>query len=548
MPILNPHHEPYLQFAEEERRQGRRHFSPWTTSDPELLNIAKQFFPEVPIFPADSLEKPDLTPVDLVALKDYEQQFNLPQEAYYIAVGGPPAAAVALQHALNGKPVLYASDVDTQYAGKMVRPIWAGAGNHGEPDALTEGPAYIAGHQPLKFIMKEVLRLFFPTAYETAVLNPDYPWLSMNWLEWLKNPRQWPAAFRVAWGNHHLSTLYAQALKKGEIPEIIHEMRNRTQASWDYLEMINKKFGGLMREPRGSLLIASTPKQVENLKRDRERLKAEGRELLSLTPEQAQEKYGLTPCKAMDLMEKTHDFVFEPDFLKKISEQIQVHGGEIKTKWRLKRVYIDTEKMEGGILEFCELNSKQEKISHYRKFTEAHLSLGPTPFHPRVYDLISVTGVSMNALIIGADFNGGPIVCGGTNHLVPLMSPRLIEIKDPKSGELKTEKVTFARISAAASVSPLDRGKKWYTYDGRHAVHLLHRIRETLPQDLQVKILSVTGCNRVIGKDGRQVEIHPLISVDNKKISCDSVTIQIGAGGGGLTQMGAVPQRLIKEK
>jgi hypothetical protein len=547
MPILNPQQDPFLQFAEEERRQGKEQFAPWTTSDPELLRLAKEFFPEIPIIPPQQLEKPELTPVQLSPLEAYKGPADLDAEPYYIAVGGPPAAAVALEQAMAGKRVLYASDHDFLQNGKMRRPIWAGAGNHGEPDAFTEGPAYIAGHKPLTFLWQAFLSLFQEAAFESTVLDPDFPWLSLNWREWIKKPQEWPAAFRVAWGNQRLSKHYTQALQNSSLPLLQHELQARVKASGDYLKTLNKKLGKLLREPQGSLLIAATPKQVEALNQMSQALKTEGLELGSLTPEEAETKYGILPRGALALREKKHDFIFEPDFLKKMTQELVRIGGELKTNWRLKTVYIDTTTQKGGILEFYEENAACEKTYHYRRFIQAHLSLGPTLFRPSVYDLISVTGVSMNALLIGADLRGGPLVCGGTNHIVPLLAPKQLTLKDPQTGELKSLPVTFARLSAAASVSPLDRGAAWYTYDGRHAVHLLHRIRETLPKAVEVKILSVLGCNRVIGKDGRQVELHPSLMIANKKISCEAVTIQIGAGGGGLTQMGALPQKLAEK-
>ena len=51
-----------------------------------------------------------------------------------------------------------------------------------------------------------------------------------------------------------------------------------------------------------------------------------------------------------------------------------------------------------------------------------------------------------------------------------------------------------------------------------------------------------------VNKDGQQVELHPMISVNRQKIVCQTVTLQVGAGGGGLTQMGAVPQQMVDKK
>ncbi len=546
MPILNPHNDPYLSFAENEARQGKRQFSPWTSEDPELLHIAQTYFPQIPIVPVHLLQPPDMTAVEILALNKLPTLASPPPQKQMIAVGGPPAATVALESSLQGKSVLYVSDLDQHSDGKISRPIWAGAGNHGEPDSLTEGPAYMRGDYPLQFILKEILRLFRPEAYDSSVLHPDFSWLSLNWLEWLRHPREWLAAFRIVWGNHQLAKAYTQAIQAGKMPEILEEMQKRTKNSGEYLNRLNQRLK-LLREPRGSLLIAASAKQEQDLLRQYQSLlQKQDHTLKPLRPEEVEEKYGFLPRQGSYFMEKAADFIFEPDFLQKITREIQKSGGEVKTNWRLKRVFLDPDKSKGGILEFCELNHSQN-ISHYRAFSQAHLSLGPTPFSPSVYDLLSVTGVSMNALIIGADLKGGPVVCGGSNHLVPLMAPQVIEMKDPLSGKVQPFNITFARLSAAGCVNPLNRGSAWYNYDGRQAIHLLHHIRKTLPQNWLVKLLSVSGCNRVIGKDGRQIELHPFIKFNHKKIICEQVTIQIGAGGGGLTQMGVVPKKMQEE-
>jgi len=539
MRILNVDNDPYLTFAETERRQGKKQFSPWTTSNPQWLEMAKRYFPEIPLPTAAQLEKPDLRPVDIRDLQTLPPHTAVMGEACLVAVGGPPAAAVALEHALQGKPVLYASDQEKTLPGKCTRPIWAGAGNHGEPDAFTEAPAYVTGHRPLSFIFKELLRACLPCHYDSQVLDPDYPWLRINFGEWLGNPHQWPAAFRVAWGNQRLAQLYRRARQEGLWPAVLERMRARTQASADYLHSLDKVLGGLLREPRGSLLIAESPQQVRALEDAAAFLKEEGRVLRALTPDQAFEKYGLRPRQALALWEKTHDFIFEADFLKKMTTALQKHGGEIQNAWRLKRIYVDGNPQKGGVLEFCE-NGATGETRHYRRFSQAHLSLGATSFQPQQYDLISVTGISMNALLIGGALRGGPVVCGPSNHLVPLLAPQTLPVPD-RSGQQHSLPVTFVRLSAAGSVSPRDRGQQWYCYDGRQAVHLLHRIRETLPAEMRLVVLSVTGCNRVIGKDGQQVELHPTLYPAGRKKTYSQVTIQIGAGGGGLTQMGFIP-------
>lgn len=526
--------DPYFKILEQQCHQRRYTLPPWTSTDHELLAIAHQYFPEIPIYPSNQLENPDLTPVTLLPLSHFTcPQLLHDQQDYFVAVGGPPAATVGLQAAMEGKPVLYIYDHESHSSHKQALPIWSGAGNHGEPDFLTEAPAYVLGHKPFPFIFKEFLRWLKPKNIK-QITDPDHPWLSLNITEWLKTPRQWPAGCRVAWGNHQQAKLYQQ--DNTHILEIINK---RVHDSERYLQYLNQELGKLIRDVRGSLIIASSPQQLAVLQKMAQH--TEEQLLIPLTEKEAEHKYGIKPRGALALMEKKHDFIFEYDFLATLIKGIKTQGGQVINYWRLARIFIDTDKKIGGILEFYELTAQGKKKFHYRKFQHAHLSLGATPFIPKVYDLISVTGVTMNALVFGAKLKGGPIVCGGTNHMVPLLPPRTIHLPSQCEG------ISFVRLSAAGCINPLDRGKHWYDYNAHHALHLLHRVQETLPDNVSIRVLSARGCNRVIGKDGYQVELHPNIVVKGKKFTCHAVTIQIGAGGGGLTQMGAIPQQMMNQ-
>jgi|GEM_PF-4355106 len=536
----------FTLWLEEQLQHKKTQCPPWATQNPELLQIAQDYFPEIPLSQPEQLERPILNPVAILPLSACPVSMNQLEPAELVAVGGPPAAMVALQAALQGKKSLYISDLELASPGKQIRPIWAGAGNHGEADVATEGPAYLAGYYPCSFIGKELLGCLRPKRFSKNPLDPDYPWLSLNLGEWLRNPHQWLTGLRVFWGNALLAWKYDREIRQGIQPEIIRIMEKRVRDSGQYLENLNQNTVNILRKPRGSLILACTPKQLANLQGLRENLQKHGQQLKSLSPEEAGKKYGLIPRQTVGMMEKTHDFIFEADFLKRISEHIKKSGGQVIPHRRLTRVFLDTENNTGGVLEFYELNASQEKIFHYQKFSQAHLSLGATPFTPSVYDLISVTGVSINALLIGASLHGGPLVCGGTNHVVPLLEPRMVPIKDAQGQHISLP-VSFVRLSTGASIGPLDRGKYWYYYDGCHALHLIHRVRESLPQQFKLHILSVTGCNRVIGKDGHQVEIHPRLQINGKDFIGERLTIQIGAGGGGLTQMGALPQQMLNK-
>lgn len=533
--IQNPYNDPYLAFAEKEREQGKQMFSPWRTIDFADLSIAEQYFPQIPIPDAAKLTKPNTESV----IVESSNAFSCTHKPLFVAVGGPPAALVAYQKAKNGEAVLYVNNMDEN---ETARPIWAGAANHGEPDATTEAPAYTAGHEPVKFLWNQFKYFINPPRYDSDVLHSDFPWLSLNIGDWLRNPRQWGDGLRVAWGNYQLARQYKKEREEDYFsdPILMQEMRARTRSTGDYLEDVDQELGGILRKPRGSLIISDHKGSIEN---DCENLKAENRTLLSLTAEEAEKRYGIRTIGYLTrgpyYAEKTHDFIFEPQFMKRIIEGITANGGEVHTNWRLTRILASNNAgNKGGILHFSEKREVGE-IHHHQTYSQAHFSLGPTPFDPDPYPLISVTGVSINALVYGARFSGGPIVCGGSNHMVPLAEPQTVTITDPETGIKETKDVTFVRITAAGSVGPRDRGNNWYTYDGHHAIHVLAKVKEVLPPGAQLKVLSVTGCNRLIGQDGRQkeIELH-----DQNKKPIKNITVQVGAGGGGLTQMGALPQ------
>jgi hypothetical protein len=530
----------YLHFIQAQNRQGKCFLPPWATSEELLLDVIKTHFSDVPLVATEQLAKPNIEPVVISALSPNQFDLeNMPE--LFIAVGGPPAATVALEMALRNKKVLYVSDATMCPGNKIAKPIWAGAGNHGEADALTESPAYTSGYQPFPFIVKEMFRSLLNSDDPTSL---DYPWLNLNLGEWLKNPKQWLSALRVAIGNHRLAKKFLAEIKQNKQPEILSIMQQRTRASGNYLEQLNHRLEHkFLRPPRGSLIIAYSIQEWERLKLNQEKLRLEGLVLKEISLSEAKLKYGVDPDNAIGCMEKTHDFIFEPDFLNQILSVIQKNGGEVITHWRLSKIWVDPN-YNGGVLEFFELDEKNQRKFHYRRFNKAHLSLGATRFKPNIYDLVSVTGVSINALLVGKALTGGPIVCGGTNHIVPLCDPKQVKLLNPQTGDTEVQDVTLVRLSAAGCVSPLDRGDRWYDYNSNHALHLLSRAQATLGTDAQLQVLSVHGCNRVIGKDGHQVEIHPVISVNGNKTEFKSITIQIGAGGGGLTQMGFVPSQI----
>lgn len=185
-------------------------------------------------------------------------------------------------------------------------------------------------------------------------------------------------------------------------------------------------------------------------------------------------------------------------------------------------------------MEFAQTTEEGKEQTYFQAFREAYLSLGSTRFYPEVYDLSSVSGISCDALIIGEPLKG-PMVCGGSNHLIPLEEP----VFDKEIGKY----VTLVRMTAAATVGPRNRGDEAYYFNSRHAYHLISRVKATLPEGTELKIISATACNRLIGEHATMTWISPTVAGKPT-----SLQIQVGAGGGGLTAAGDKANQLRAPK
>jgi len=112
-------------------------------------------------------------------------------------------------------------------------------------------------------------------------------------------------------------------------------------------------------------------------------------------------------------------------------------------------------------------------------------------------------------------------------------------------------------MTASACITPNISEKDSANYDGTAAVGLISSARETL--DCKIEILTVYGCNRQVSEYGQSHWLSP--SLNDQATSAFSlqprghdqdlgthrlsnsrgIVIQMGAGGGGLTQGPAQP-------
>lgn len=528
--ILGTENSKFLQHCENERLEEKQMFKPWVTDDEKLIKFAQDHGISLPKL--DELTEPYFPDVkiELLTSELMKQLTNHDEykssEAIDVCVGGPPVATVALQKAVDGKKVLYVN-----YTGTDKRAIYEGAANHCEEDKDTESPAYTAGNTPTVFFTKHLKQYLKPTRYDKEVLEPNFPWLSLNIADWLLNPSQWFDGLSVALGNYKKAQEYEQCVRSGKTSPVAEEMLRRTKEGEKYLTQLNEYLGGeLFSKEFGSLIVDSTENGSENLKELQTRLEQEGRSLVALDEKSLLNKYGFIPKKPA--MEKTHDRVFTPDFLAKISKKIAENGSSVKNNWVLRKILVNPDQT-GGVLEFSE-NKQGQEIIHHQKFSNAHFSLGITNYSPSTTKLVSVTGVSVNAILYGLKLKA-PVVCGGSNHLVPLREPTQITVRNEDGSNSKVD-ITLVRVTAAGAVGPRKRGNNSYTYDGKHAIHLLHRVKETLPEGIHLEPISVIGCNRMFIEDGMSMWKHPTLVNEGNTFECSKVKIHEGAGGGGLTQ------------
>lgn len=316
-------------------------------------------------------------------------------------------------------------------------------------------------------------------------------------------------------------------------------MRERTRICEKWLTELDKYIGGIFLPGKGSMILAPRESDIKGLKAFKDILAEEGRELEDVSNEQALRKYGFVPRNSFLQVEKKHDRIFRPDFLDKIEEAISANGNEVHTDWKLVEILADVKNKSGGRAIFLDQKGNKQIVN----FTDATLSLGITDIQPKPYVMSSVTGISMNALLYGIELKG-PVVCGGSNHVVPLGPPKKIMKTDLATGKSNEVIVTPVRATAAASVSPRFRGEHSYDFPGIAAVELVRRLNQALPEGVKLDIVSAFGCNRMFGPEGMSTWLSPKVEIDGKKVSIESIRMQVGAGGGGLTQSAVEATRI----
>lgn len=542
--IPNPNQEPYLDFAEKERRAGKSQFSPWVTTNQQDLALVQRYFPQVSVSKSSPLGKVVNKPVEVLSLgqanrhydgthytilsrmmgygfyeyqraksgQSLDYQMTQTQEPLFIAVGGAAAAMAAYQRAKEGKPVLY------------VQNEVAESGYYDELTSFTDEPLKLLGSEPLNLLQQSLKAYVKPPRYAKEVLNSEFSRFNLNGAAWLKAPGQWRTGMKVLWGNYRLTQQPVEAKKAS------------TQQEHQALEQADQELG-LLRQPREALLVARTKQEEQAFSKAQEVLST-----VYFRGDALREKYGFYPRRALGFMEKKPAYIAEPQQIEKLVQGIRAQGGTVVTNWHLSRVLVDIYSNQGGILEFRETTEAGELRHHQRQFSQAYLALGETVFSPNPYPVVKVTKVSIKALLLGVNLAAGPVYFGGT--IVPLTAAKRVDVGDKTKGDMDITDLSVVQITAGISVGPAGSRASEPGYNGRQAIHLIENVQTTLPRDAKLKILSVTGSSSVLGAEGRPVVVHPVVKDGFKTFPVETVAIQIGGG----TELALNPSTLFSQK
>lgn len=241
--------------------------------------------------------------------------------------------------------------------------------------------------------------------------------------------------------------------------------------------------------------------------------------------------------------EKTHDKYLNPNFMQLLAERLREKRCEV-VNGVISRVFTDSPE-EGGILEYTVNGGNGERV--YVPFKKLVLSLGAQRVldgaSDPMLDIVAARGVSMLAFAYLPEDQILPpgTVCGATNHVTSLAGPVPTEIV--KDG--KRMNAYLVKLTCSACITPSVLDETGSNYDAVAATGLLAAARNVMGCDFEV--LTVWGCNRQVCRwgQGHWFEVQPapngkIVALKDmgthKPDRATGILVQLGAGGGGLTQ------------
>lgn len=486
---------------------------PYISTDPEELRMFEKYFASYKhLFPTSeelAIKLSAKTPVKMRPMSALPEDVKI-TTTDILAVGGPPALLSAAALIATGKP----ADSMTYICDEKGWPIANGSAWHLEEDGPTEAPT---SYWPIMFMLDQVLRAIAwnRVTYESVEATGYFPWRTLDWAGWLTHPSEWFTGIKVGI-LFQLATLVSEEEKTA----LVARVGKQCKANEKTYHELNKLLGGKLLLPgSGSLIVARTPDEFDEMKAFEADLAKEGRVLKMLTKKEVSARYRFLP-KGIAYAEKEHDLVLSPGYHKIVTDYIKAQGG-LSINGVLTHVYTEPDKA-GGIAEY----KAEDGTSQYIKFNEMYMSLGAHPVldeHDKpLFDVVAARGVSGLAYVDAPVGSKLPpvIVCGGTNHVTKLSESISVE-KEGKSYDRY-----LVRMTASACITPAGASADGAHYDGSSALGLVSAMRHTLGDAFTVSPLVVYGCNRQVSRHGQSNWAKPHAGI----------MIQYGAGGGGLTR------------
>jgi hypothetical protein len=498
-------HKPYIPNASQ-RELITQHFS--------------QFQHLIPFSPEDVEKQCNLkSPVHLRFLADCPlKDLSKVASGDTVVVGGPPAL------------ISTAFEPNVTYINDGRRPPIAwGSAFHLEWDAKSEEPT---SSQPVYFMIDQLKRLAFPEFLATAQRTGQFPWKSLDWVSWIKNPSKWLVGTRVA-------IAFQRFTQSGPHPEVVEEVVTRTKKNESFYESLDQELDQqLLMSGKGSAYVARDSDEQENLLSMQKSLSKEHRAFPFLSEKEIVEEFGYRP-QGVAFAKKIHDRTLSPHFLKVLSERTLNKGGRV-IDGRVTRIYTD-DPNKGGIIEY-QTNNKNE--THYLRFRRLVMSLGTQQVlgvdDVPLFDIVAARGVSAIALArLSKEAVLPPtVVCGGTNHVTKLAGPVPFEGKN----------LFLLRMTCGACITPTSDSAD---YDATAALGLRTAVSTVLKD--KVEILTAYGCNRQVSQYGQThwLQVPVTLKTASRGLTprgekedigsslpthSSGIFIQYGAGGGGLTQ------------
>ncbi len=533
----------FARHTNEQHKKNRfsQMHQPFIPNAKQLEFIEKNFPESAHLFPRslDDFQKQQAlqTAVKIEPLKNSQFKY-VPKSAGTVVVGGPPA----LISSANTTNITYIN-------AKQRHPIWKGSALHLEWDAESEAPTTTRPH---RFISSALYRAIFGYHSMGAAEKTGYfPWRTLDWKGWMTHPGYWMQGVRVGLAFQRLTGSYKNPqTREGALSEV----SQRCKANQRYYEQLNSETGGkLISQANGSIIVARDEQEKGELVDMKSGLAKEGREIRLLSREEMQERYGFVPPNGIAFGEKTHDRILSPNYVEVLAERIEKLGGEV-IDGTLTTIYVDGPQ-QAGFAKFKTPHGEERILP----FSDLVLSLGNQQIlgynGKPLFDVVAARGVSVLATVTLPKWRELPqaIVCGGTNHVIKLGDG--VEVKG-EDGQIY--KSYLVRMTCGACITPNVSEKESANYDATSATGLIAAVRQTLAAPIEV--LTVYGCNRQVSEHGQShwmtipttpppFPIKPFLSPrghhldlgTHRPVNQRGVVIQMGAGGGGLTQAPAQP-------